>query len=55
MEIEFGVNVQAVGSEVRGVFSFLIPLSPGQQCTQAWRSAGHTGAKDTGLSKRSKG
>lgn len=46
MEIEFGVDVQAVGSEVRGVFSFLIPLPPGQQCTQAWRKGGHLGAKD---------
>lgn len=28
METEFGIDVQAVGSEVRGVFSFLIPLPP---------------------------
>lgn len=31
------------------------PFHPGRQCTQAWHSGGHLGAKDTDLNKQGTG
>lgn len=54
MEIELAVDVQAVGSEVRGVFSFLTPLHQDSSVLKPGVKEG-TWGQETGLSKRSKG